>query len=394
MAGDDAQQQQPAEREITVGAARLAITEDTAAAPTAHGETRQDGVQETALPKQGMRIPTLPPDAVFDCTVIGGGTAGLYAAFYAGMREMSVKIIDSLGDLGGQVSALYPEKFIYDVGGFPQVKGKDLISGCVQQGLQFGPTVCLGERVERLERTEDDSFALFTDRGMHRSRTVIVAAGVGAFVPRKLPNQPQLDALEGRGIFYFVRDVELFRGKRLLIVGGGDSAMDWALSLSPLAAHTTLIHRRDRWRAHEDTVRRVLASDVDVRTFHEVRDVHVVNGTIRQVTLYDNRTNEEITLPMDVIVLALGFIANIGPIKEWGLEIIDGGIAVDTTMATSIPGVYAAGDVTRYPGKLNLIATGFGEAAIAANFCKSIVDPVSRVFPGHSSEKSDPVAAS
>ncbi|MGH2587862.1 MAG: NAD(P)/FAD-dependent oxidoreductase [Dehalococcoidia bacterium] len=327
-------------------------------------------------------------DGLFDVTIVGGGPTGLFAAFYAGMREMSVKIVDSLGELGGQVSALYPEKHIYDVAGFPQVLGRDLVANCVKQGLQFGPTVCLGERVQSLQRQEDGSFTLSTDKQEHRTRTVIVAAGVGAFAPRKLPNIPDLDALEGRSVFYFVKSLEQFRDKRLLIVGGGDSAMDWALNLEPVARGITLIHRRDRWRAHEDTVNKVLRSSVDVKTFYEVREIEHDCGHLKRVTIYDNRTDEETALDVDAMILCLGFIANIGPVREWGLAIQDGGIAVDSTMATSIPGVYAAGDVSRYTGKLNLIATGFGEAAIAANYCKALIDPASRVFPGHSSERS------
>jgi thioredoxin reductase len=378
----------PREREVTVGVARVALTDDPHAAPPAQPALLQEVVQEEIMPRAGMHIPKLPPDALFDCTIIGAGPTGLFAAFYAGMREMSVKIVDSLGDLGGQVAALYPEKYIFDVGGFPAVKGKDLVAACATQGLQFGATVCLGERIERLERHPDGTFTLHTDKRSHRSRTVIICAGVGAFTPRKLPGHPDLDDLEGKNVFYFVRNPEDFRGHDLLIVGGGDSAMDWALNLEPIARRTTLIHRRDRWRAHEDTVNKVLRSSVNVKTFHEVRHVHRENGTMTGVTIFDNRTDVETTLDVDRMILCLGFIANIGPIRDWGLEIVDNGIAVDSTMATNIPGVFAAGDVARYRGKLNLIATGFAEAAIAANYAKNFIDPTSRVFPGHSSEKS------
>ncbi|MBV9469295.1 MAG: NAD(P)/FAD-dependent oxidoreductase, partial [Abitibacteriaceae bacterium] len=350
----------------------------------------QEPIHAEDYPKEGMHIPHPGSvDAVFDCTIIGGGPTGLYAAFYAGMREMSVKIIDSLGELGGQVSALYPEKFIFDVAGFPKIKGKDFIVGCVEQGLQFGPTVCLGEKVEGLEKQADGTFLLTTDKYQHRTKTVIIAAGVGAFAPRKLPDAPELDALEGECLFYFVKDLETFRNKKLLIVGGGDSAMDWAMGLEPIAENITLIHRRDKWRAHEDSVNKVLRSSVDVRVFHEVKNVEHGNNAIKSVTIFNNKTKEETTLDIDTLVMCLGFIANLGPIRSWGLEIVEGGIAVDSTMATSIPGVYAAGDVVRYNGKLNLIATGFGEAAIAANYCKNFIDPTSRIFPGHSSEKSE-----
>lgn len=377
------------EQEVMVGRARLAVTDHPAAPPPAHPEQRQEPVRDIHMPKEGMSLPALSPDELFDCTIIGGGPTGLYAAFYAGMREMSVKIVDSLADLGGQVTALYPDKWIFDVAGFPRVKGSDLIANCVEQGLQFGPTVCLGERVQTLEKREDGTFLLTTDKGVHRTRSVIVSAGVGAFAPRRLPNLPVLDTLEGISAYYFVKNVEAFRDADILLVGGGDSAMDWALMLEPVARSITLIHRRDRWRAHEDTVRKVMESRVRVLTFHEVRSIQTENGELRSVTIYDNRTNEETTLKVDKIVLSLGFIANIGPIKEWGLTIVDGGIAVDTTMSTNIPGVFAAGDVARYEGKLNLIATGFGEAATAANHAKRHIDPASRAFPGHSSEKSD-----
>jgi len=375
--------------EADIGTAHVTVTDDTEAAPPVQAETHQEPVHEEDMPKEGMHLPHPPVDALFDCTIIGGGTTGLFAAFYAGMREMSVKIIDSLAELGGQVTALYPEKFIFDVAGFPQVPGKDLVAACVEQGLQFGPTVCLGEKVEHLEKHEDGTFTLATDKRRHRTKTILIAAGVGAFTPRKLPAMPELDALEGQSLFYFVKSLEAFRDKNVLIVGGGDSALDWALNLEPLARRITLIHRRDKWRAHEDSVNKLLRSSVDVRVFHEIRSVRHENGDLRGVTIYQNKTQEETELQVDAIILNLGFIANIGPIREWGLEIKENGIVVDPgTMATNIPGIFAAGDVARFTGKLNLIATGFGEAATAANYCKNFIDPTSKAFPGHSSEKS------
>ncbi len=376
------------EQETEVGQAHFAVVEDPLAAPPAQAETHTEPIHAEDMPKEGMRLDQPEVDAVFDTTIIGAGPTGLYASFYAGMREMSVKIIDSLAELGGQVSALYPEKFIFDVAGFPKILGKDLIAACVEQGLQFGPAVVLGEKVEHLERGEDGIFTLTTDKCVHKTRTIIIAAGVGAFAPRKLPKMPEIDALEGKCVYYFVKSLEVFRGKNILIVGGGDSALDWALNLEPLAASITLIHRRDKWRAHEDSVNKLMRSSVNVKTFHEVRTVEHTEDAIQSVTIYDNRSQEETKLPIDDMILSLGFIANIGPIREWGLEIVEGGVGVDTTMQTSIPGIYAAGDVTRYRGKLNLIATGFAEAATAANYAKNFIDPASRIFPGHSSEKS------
>jgi thioredoxin reductase (NADPH) len=386
--------------QVEIGDARVQLTDDPEEGETAQSETIVEPVEEGGVPKAGMHLHHAKSvDELFDCTIIGGGPTGLYGAFYAGMREMSVKIIDSLGELGGQVSALYPEKYIYDVAGFEKIKGKDLIAGCIEQGLQFGPTVCLGEKVETLQRDEDGNYLLTTNKGTHRTKTIIIAAGVGAFAPRKLPkseelNPDLLDDLEGSCVFYFVKELDTFKDKNLLIVGGGDSAMDWAMGLEPLAKSITLIHRRDKWRAHEDSVRKVLASSVNVQTFHEVKNVNLPNGTIENVTIFNNKTKDETQLDVDILIMCLGFIANIGPIKEWNLQIAEGGIAVDPgTMQTNLPGIYAAGDIARFQGKLNLIATGFGEAATAANYAKNYVDPASKAFPGHSSEKSEETPA-
>jgi thioredoxin reductase (NADPH) len=318
--------------------AHVSVTADTEAAPPAQPSTTDYDLNPADVPKEGMHVPQPTADQLFDCTVIGAGPTGLYGAFYAGMREMSVKIIDSLAEIGGQLNALYPEKYIYDVAGFPAVKAKDLVEACTEQGLQFGPVVSLGEKVEKLEKQEDGTFILGTDKGTHRTKTVIIAAGVGAFAPRKLPNMPEVDVLEGKSVFYFVKSFEPFRGKNLLIVGGGDSALDWSLNLEPIANSITLIHRRDKWRAHEDSVNKLMKSSVNVQTFHEVKSVEHDGENVSKVTIYDNRSKAETTLDVDAIILSLGFIANIGPIKEWGLEIVEGGIAVDPgTMETNIP---------------------------------------------------------
>jgi len=368
--------------------ADFGVIDDTDAPLSTPGETIEEPINPDDVPKGEMHIPHPHSGEVFDCTIIGAGPTGLYGAFYAGMREMSVKIIDSLAEIGGQLNALYPEKYIYDVAGFPAVKAKDLVTACQEQGLQFGPTVCLGEKVETLEKGDGGVFTLTTDKGAHKTRTIIIAAGVGAFTPRKLPDAPEVDQLEGKSVFYFVKSFEPFRDKNLLIVGGGDSALDWSLNLESIAKSITLIHRRDQWRAHEDSVNKLMKSSVNVQTFHEVKTVEHDGENISKVTIFNNKTKEETTLDVDAMILSLGFIANIGPIKEWGLEIVEGGVSVDAgTMETNIPGVYAAGDVSRYKGKLKLIATGFGESGTAANFAKNYIDPKSKAFPGHSSEK-------
>lgn len=329
------------------------------------------------------------PDDLYDFTLIGGGPTGLFGAFYAGLRQMRTKIIDSLPQLGGQLAALYPEKYIYDVGGFPKVLAKELAAQFAEQALQYGPTVCLNEKVVGLRREGDETqgyLTLETDAGrLHHSRTVLIAAGVGAFIPRKL-DLPRIEELAGKGVQYFVTDTAHLAGKRLVIVGGGDSAFDWSLALGPQAASCLQIHRSDRFRAHEDTVQKVRDTGaVEVRTFWELKALHG-DDRLEAVTLFDNRTGQEEVVPCDYLLLNLGFLTNLGPIKEWGLEIEKNAIRVDSTMRTNIPGVYAAGDICTYPGKLKLIATGVGEAGTAANFAKTFIDPSAKAFPGHSSD--------
>lgn len=322
---------------------------------------------------------------LYDITVIGGGPTGLYGAFYAGQRQMQTKIIDSLPELGGQLAALYPEKYIYDVGGYPKILAKDLVRLSAEQGLQHGATVCLGEKVTRLEKQGDGTFVLTTDKAIHHTKTVLIAAGVGAFIPRKM-DVPRLEELVDKGIQYFVTDLDKFAGKRLVIVGGGDSAFDWALALGPKAASCIQIHRSERFRAHEDTVEKVLAGPVDVRCFYELKAVHG-DEKLEAVTIFDNRTGVEETVECDHLLLNIGFLTNLGPIKDWGIELEKNAIRVDSIMQTSIPGVFAAGDICTYHGKLKLIATGMGEAGTAANFAKTFIDPAAKAFPGHSSEQ-------
>lgn len=324
--------------------------------------------------------------APVDLAIIGAGPTGLYAAFYAGLRRMSVKLIDSLEILGGQLTTLYPEKYIYDVPGFPRVLAKDLAASLVEQGLQYGATPCLGEQVRTL--TFDDTsrvFNIHTSRGDHGARAILIAAGVGAFQPKTLPLPNAGDYLMGRGVYYFVQHLDDLRGKHVLIVGGGDSAVDWANTLADITASQTLIHRRDAFRAHEDAVMKMQQGPTKILLFHELRAISG-DGKIEWATIFDNRTNSELTFKVDAVLVNIGFSNSLGPIKDWGLDIVGGSIKVDSSMRTSRPGVFAAGDVTTYPGKLKLIATGFGEAATAVNHAKQFIDPSAKLFPGHSTE--------
>ena len=324
-------------------------------------------------------------DDIRDITIIGGGPTGLFAAFYAGMRGNSCRIVDSLPELGGQLAALYPEKYIFDVGGFPRVLAKDLVKNLVEQAMQFGPEVSLDEQVRELEQV-DEHFILRCSNGTYRTRTVVIAGGKGAFEPMPL-KCPGYDEFMHAGIEYAVKDPEAFRDKRVVVVGGGDTAMDFVLLLKDVASSMMLVHRRDGWRAHEATVTQVMeavdAGEVDLRTFHEVRTIEG-NGTVDRVTIFDNRTDEDFELECDMVLSCLGFKPDLGPIKAWGLDVEKNRVLVNQHMATSRPGIFAAGDVVDYDGKLDLIATGFAEAAVAVNQAVHFVDPTARVNPGHS----------
>jgi thioredoxin reductase (NADPH) len=326
---------------------------------------------------------------LFDITIIGGGPVGLFAAYYAGMRNMRTKILDSLDELGGQLTTLYPEKFIYDVAGFPKVLARDLAKNLIAQAMQFSPTVCLGETVSTLERNEEhDYFTLTSNVAAHHTRTLLISAGSGAFAPRKLMVHG-VEKYENRGVYYAVKTKATFAGKRVLVIGGGDSAIDWSLNLLDTAKSVTLIHRRNQFRAHEDAVHQLQKSGTPILTFQELHGVlGSPRGELHGAVLIDSRTQETKTLEVDAILAQIGFVSSLGPIKNWPLAIERGSIPVSRHMETSMPGVYAAGDVTSYDGKLKLIATGFGEAAVAVNYAKNRIDPKAKVFPGHSSELS------
>jgi ferredoxin/flavodoxin---NADP+ reductase len=323
-----------------------------------------------------------------DITIIGAGPTGLFAAFYAGMRGVTARLVDALPELGGQLVALYPEKYIFDVAGFPKILAKDLVRNLVEQASQFHPDVQLNQRVLSLEE-DGGHFTLVTETDRFPTRAIVIAAGIGAFSPRRLP-APSAAEWYDRGIHDRVTDPRRFRGQRVLIVGGGDSAFDWTHHLVDLAQSVTLIHRSDRFRAHEATVRAVHAAEatgrVTIRTFHEIVSVHGENGHLSSAVLRDMKAKREFALDVDAIVPLLGFVTDLGPIREWGLELKDEDeIFVSPTMDTGRAGIYAAGDVTAYPGKLKLIATGFGEASTAVNQAVHRIYPEKKVNPGHSS---------
>jgi len=322
-----------------------------------------------------------------DITIIGGGPTGLFAAFYAGMRGVGSRIVDALPELGGQLVALYPEKYIFDVAGFPKILSRELVSGLVQQMAQFSPAVHLNQRVVALEE-DGETFTLVTETDRFPSRAILIAAGIGAFSPRRLPQASAATWYE-RGIYDRVTDPEEFRGQRVLIIGGGDSAFDWMQQLLERASEITLMHRSDRFRAHAATVGAVqeacTAGRARVLTFHELVDVYGNGEHVRGVTIRDIKGKTQHQLDVDAILPMLGFVSDIGPMAEWGLNLEKDEIAVTSTMESGRTGVWAAGDITTYPGKLKLIATGFSEAAIAVNQAVHWIYPEKKVTPGHSS---------
>ena len=321
---------------------------------------------------------------VYDITIIGGGPTGLFTAFYGGMRQASVKIIESLPQLGGQLSALYPEKYIYDVAGFPKIRAQELINNLKEQMRKFEPTIALEQSVEKLEKQEDGTFKLTTNKEVHFSKTIIITAGNGAFQPRRLELESAAQ-YERKNLYYFIEDLNQFAGQKVVVFGGGDSAVDWALMLEPIAEKVSIVHRRDKFRAHEHSVENLYNSKADVKTPYVPAELIGDESGIKQVVLETVNGEEKVTLDVDAIICNYGFVSSLGPIKEWGLAIEKNSIVVNSKMETNIPGIYAAGDICTYDGKVKLIACGFGEAPTAVNNAKAFIDPKAKIQPLHSS---------
>ncbi len=326
----------------------------------------------------------LETSEVADVTIVGAGPVGLFGAFYAGMRQMTVRVIDSLPQPGGQLMALYPEKYIYDMPGFKRVLAKELAGNLLEQATQFGAELHMNHKALELNRLPDGELELVTQSWAFRSKTLILAAGAGAFSPIRL-SVPGIAELEGNGVSYHVQDVNRLIGKRVLVIGGGDSAVDWCRTLAEAGAVVTLIHRRDVFKAHEESVDWLLnRSGLPVQLWTEVANATKGDSGI-EITLLENRTRTLQTLVVDEIVCALGFKADIGPIKSWGIELDGSRLPVDRYMRTNLEGVYAAGDIASYEGKLDLIATGVGEICTAVYHARTHIDPTSRFKQVHSS---------
>jgi len=324
-----------------------------------------------------------------DLTIIGGGPAGLFALFYAGMRGATAQIVDALAEPGGQLTALYPEKDIFDVAGFTRVPAKELVRSLHEQAAQFAQPMHFSQRVTGLAE-EDGHLVLVTETDRFPTRSVVIAAGIGAFSPRRLP-QTSADPWYGRGIHDVVTNPEQYRGRKVVIIGGGDSAFDWGTQLLNRAATVTIVHRSDRFRAHDATVSQFRAAadagKASLLTFHELQDLVAPAGgdAFTHLVLKDIKSKTTREIEADVVLPMLGFVSDMGAFGDWGLTIVKDEIVVNSQMETGRPGVYAAGDVVTYPGKLKLIATGFGDAATAVNQAVHWVYPDKKVSPGHSS---------
>jgi ferredoxin/flavodoxin---NADP+ reductase len=317
-----------------------------------------------------------------DVAIVGAGPTGLFAAYYAGFRGLSVAVIDALPEPGGQVTAMYPEKAIFDVAGFVSIKGRDLVANLVKQVEPFHPTYLLGVRAEKLAYQDNGHPCLTLSDGSTLScGAVLITGGLGSFTARPLP---AAESFVGEGIVYFVPHLDDLANHHVVIVGGGDSAFDWALALQPIAASVTLVHRRDKFRAHASTVARVQALPVQIIVNAEVTKI-LGDGRVCGCEIAAKGDTARV-VPADTVVAALGFTADLGPLGEWGLELDRRHIKVDSTTKTNLPRVFAAGDISEYPGKVRLIAVGFGEAATAVNNAAVAINPAAHLFPGHSSD--------
>ncbi|GLZ76360.1 ferredoxin--NADP reductase [Actinorhabdospora filicis] len=316
-----------------------------------------------------------------DIAIIGAGPTGLFAAYYAGFRGLSVTLIDALPEPGGQITAMYPEKMIFDVAGFPEIRGRDLVENLVKQAAPFAPHYVLGHQAEGLAYMGEKPVLTLDDGTSIECGAVLITSGIGSFTSRPLP---AAEGFTGSGVVFFVPKLAVHADEDIVVVGGGDSAFDWALALHPIARSVTIVHRRDKFRAHQHTVDRVQGLGVPILVNAQVTALHG-DGHVTGVHV-ETRGGEPRDLPADTVVAALGFVADLGPLTGWGLELDKRHILVGPTMATNLPRVFAAGDITEYPGKVRLIATGFGEAATAVNNAAVAIDPSAHLFPGHSSD--------
>jgi ferredoxin/flavodoxin---NADP+ reductase len=315
-------------------------------------------------------------DGLYDVTIIGGGPVGLFSAFYSGMREMKTKLIESGPELGGKVSMFFPEKTIRDIGGIPAITGADLVERLKEQAQTFAPTIICGQRISGLERLEDGTFLLTSTQGdIHHTRTIILTVGHGIFEPIKLDIEGA-ERYESGNLHYSVGELDKFKGKHVLISGGGNAAVDWANELLLIAKKVTVIHRRDEFRGHEQHVTHMSEAAVTL-TPYALKTLHGESDRIQKVKIEHLETGETRELEIDELIVNHGIRGDLGGINDWGLEMKDGHFVVNNAMETNIPGIFAAGDAVTYPNKLKLITGGFTEGPVAVNSAKKHLQPES-----------------
>jgi thioredoxin reductase (NADPH) len=305
-----------------------------------------------------------------DICVIGAGPVGLFAVFEAGLLKMKCHLVDALPNPGGQLSEIYPKKPIYDIPGFPEVKAQELVDNLLKQGEPFKPTFTLGERVEQVEKMEDGTFLLETSRETRiHARAIVIAGGLGCFEPRK-PALEEIGRFEGKGVEYIVRNPEDFEGKKLVIAGGGDSALDWTLYLAELASELTLVHRNHSFRGAPDSVEKVMQlrdkGKINVLLGANLKSLNG-NGHLQEVGVENDQKQLEL-IKTEYLLPLFGLSPKLGPIADWNLDLSQNAIVVNTEdFQSSVPGIFAIGDINTYPGKLKLILSGFHEAALMAH---------------------------
>ncbi len=318
-----------------------------------------------------------------DVLIIGAGPCGLFAIFELGLLDMKAHVVDILDKVGGQCAELYPEKPIYDIPGLPYVTGQGLCDALMAQIKPFGATFHLQEMVQSIERIGNPGFRVTTDSGkVFEVKVIVIAAGGGSFQPKR-PPIPGIEAYEGGSVFYAVRQMEAFRGKRILIVGGGDSALDWTLNLAPLASHLTLLHRRTEFRAAPDSVNKMMALAAEGRIDFVLGQVSALEGEGGRIARAIVKRNDgsNFSIACDALLPFFGLTMKLGPVADWGMAMKDGEyVVVDTaTFESSLPGIFAIGDINWYPGKLKLILSGFHEAALMAQKAHRYVYPDKRL---------------
>lgn len=316
---------------------------------------------------------------LYDITIIGGGPVGLFTAFYAHLRHAKVKIIDSLPQLGGQPAILYPEKTILDIPAYRHLTGQELTDRLVEQLEQFDTRICLDETVVGIEH--GDTIYIQTNKGTHVTKSVIIAMGGGAFKPRPLEIEKADDYSNVR---YHVSNIQQYADQNIVILGGGDSAVDWALAFEKIAKKTTLVHRRDAFRALEHSVEALKSSTVEILTPYIPSKLTGTKDSAETLVIQKVKSNDTIELPFDQLFVNYGFKSSVGTLKEWGLELKRHRIVVNSKQETSVPGIYAVGDCCFYDGKVDLIATGLGEAPTAVNNAMNFINPSEKVQPKHS----------